>query len=148
MERSTSVARESVVQTGLAPHWMPFSISTRYLTRVPASAEPTTSVPPPATVNVPLAVLGTPSLVLALPPPVSPPGLTFFTVADGFALGFFDGAAASSPTPSSWPTGNGSLLDRASADASWGGGADSAGAPQPASTESSATVSPIRLARV
>ncbi|GAA3248673.1 hypothetical protein GCM10010532_094420 [Dactylosporangium siamense] len=52
---------------------------------------PTIPVPPAATVNVPAAVAGTPSLpgAAGFAPPVSPPAVTcFFSVVDGFGAGF------------------------------------------------------------
>src|SRR5215468_4551087 len=68
---SAAAAKLSGVQTGLLPHVMPFSSSTRYRTRV--EPEPTTAVPPGATPNVPLPIDGTPSLAVPPPPPVSAP---------------------------------------------------------------------------
>ncbi|GAB3869307.1 hypothetical protein GCM10027610_128440 [Dactylosporangium cerinum] len=52
---------------------------------------PTIPVPPAATANVPAAVAGTPSLPgdAGFAPPVSPPaGTCFFSVVDGFGVGF------------------------------------------------------------
>src|SRR5262252_8365154 len=88
---SAAAAKLSGVHTGLLPQVMPFSSSTRYLTRI--APEPTTEVPPGATANVPLPIDGTPSLLVPPPPPVSAPaGAVERSVVLGLGVGLGLGA--------------------------------------------------------